>query len=218
MFENPIFSVRSPSRRERVEMANVGSGRRLPDIKDRRRIGHARHRGLTLLELMVTLAVLAILLSIGIPSLQSFFEGNRLKGAAQALAEDLQWSRSEAILRNRTLHLSFNAAAWCYGIAEQAGCDCAQTDPTASGACALSGPTAGSRVLKRVAAADFPGIAMTATIAETWFEPRRALARNGTLGFVSPSGTRLNVVLSRLGRVRICVPADAAGPMGYRPC
>jgi prepilin-type N-terminal cleavage/methylation domain-containing protein len=60
-----------------------------------------RSPGFTLLELMITLSVLAILASLGVPAMQEMLERNRLKGAAQALAEDLQWVRGEAIRRNR---------------------------------------------------------------------------------------------------------------------
>jgi len=64
------------------------------NISRARRVAPA---GFTLLELMITLSVLAILASLGVPAMQEMLERNRLKGAAQALAEDLQWVRGEAI-------------------------------------------------------------------------------------------------------------------------
>ncbi|MFN3957350.1 MAG: GspH/FimT family pseudopilin [Tepidimonas ignava] len=56
--------------------------------------------GFTLIELMVTLTVLAILLAIGVPSLQSFVTSSRLRAATQDLFESLQTARMEAIRRN----------------------------------------------------------------------------------------------------------------------
>ncbi|MBT9591514.1 MAG: GspH/FimT family pseudopilin [Thiobacillus sp.] len=59
-----------------------------------------KQSGTTLLELMVVLAVSAILLTIGIPSFASFASNNRLAGATNALVSSLHLARSEAIKRN----------------------------------------------------------------------------------------------------------------------
>lgn len=56
--------------------------------------------GATLLELMVTLAVSAILLGIGIPSFASLSHSSRLSGATNELVSSLHLTRSEAIKRN----------------------------------------------------------------------------------------------------------------------
>ena len=57
-------------------------------------------RGFTLIELMVTLAVAAILLTIGIPSFQQFIANNRASAGANELLAALQLARSEAVRRN----------------------------------------------------------------------------------------------------------------------
>lgn len=56
-------------------------------------------RGFTLVELMVTLAVLAILLGIAIPNMQQFVQNSRLRSQASELVGDLNLARSEAIRR-----------------------------------------------------------------------------------------------------------------------
>lgn len=58
-------------------------------------------RGFTLIELMVAVAVLAILVSIGVPALQGFIESSRLRAATHDLYSDLQLARLEAIRRNQ---------------------------------------------------------------------------------------------------------------------
>lgn len=58
--------------------------------------------GFTLLELMVTLAVLGIFLGIAVPSFQSSLTNSRLTTAANDLVGALQAARSEAIKRNAT--------------------------------------------------------------------------------------------------------------------
>jgi type IV fimbrial biogenesis protein FimT len=170
-------------------------------------IGRAsRMRGLTLLELLVVITILALLLGIALPATQDLIERNRLKAAAQALAEDLQWARSEAIKRNRVLGFSVDTAHWCYGIVDsQTGCDCRRA-PETEGACAL----------KRVLGEVFSGVRLESTLSLTRFEPRRATAINGSLTLTSPSGASIRVVLSRLGRVRFCTPGNAL--LGYESC
>ncbi len=59
-----------------------------------------RGAGFTLVELMVTIAVLAILLAIGIPAFASLIAANRLTSATNELVASLQTARTEAIRRN----------------------------------------------------------------------------------------------------------------------
>lgn len=59
-----------------------------------------RQSGLTLLEMVVTLAVLAILLTIAIPSFSAVMYTSRLSSATNDLVAALHLVRSEAIKRN----------------------------------------------------------------------------------------------------------------------
>lgn len=59
----------------------------------------SRRRGFTLIELMVTLAVAAILLTIGIPSFRDLMIKSRLSGQIQEFYGALSYARSEAIKR-----------------------------------------------------------------------------------------------------------------------
>lgn len=56
-------------------------------------------RGFTLIELMVTLAVLAILATVGIPAFQQLAAENRVSSQANATQAALQFARSEALKR-----------------------------------------------------------------------------------------------------------------------
>jgi type IV fimbrial biogenesis protein FimT len=59
-----------------------------------------KQSGVTLLELMVVLAVSAILLGIGIPSFATLTSSNRLASATNEMVSSLHLARSEAIKRN----------------------------------------------------------------------------------------------------------------------
>ena len=57
--------------------------------------------GFTLIELMVTVAVAAILLTVGVPSFQYILQSSRVSTQTNELVTGLSTARSEAIRRNR---------------------------------------------------------------------------------------------------------------------
>lgn len=62
--------------------------------------------GFTLIELMVVIAILAIVLSIGVPSFTNMVKNNRLTSAANDMVAMLQFARSEAVRRGRNVQVS----------------------------------------------------------------------------------------------------------------
>jgi type IV fimbrial biogenesis protein FimT len=57
-------------------------------------------RGVTLIELLVTLSVLSILLTVGVPSFNQFSTSSRLNSFSNTLFSHMTLARSEAIKRN----------------------------------------------------------------------------------------------------------------------
>jgi len=72
-------------------------------------------RGFTLLELMVTVAVAAILAVIAIPSFTSFIAGQQAKTGAHDLFLDLLYARSEAIKLNDEVYVTATDNDWANG-------------------------------------------------------------------------------------------------------
>lgn len=58
-------------------------------------------RGVTLLELLVTIAILAILVAIGLPGMRDFIVSNRLSSDVNGFIGLVNYARSEAIVRNQ---------------------------------------------------------------------------------------------------------------------
>ena len=87
-------------------------------------MGH-RQRGISLIEVMVTLSVVAILAAVAAPSFQSARDNSQMKGGTTALAADIEWARSQAIADATPTTVYFNPGAnWCYGIDNDGACDC----------------------------------------------------------------------------------------------
>lgn len=59
-----------------------------------------RESGFTLIELMLTIAVAAILLGVGIPSFSNMIETNRRTAVVNGLVTDIHAARAEAMARN----------------------------------------------------------------------------------------------------------------------
>lgn len=72
-------------------------------------------RGYTLIELMVTLSVVAILLGIAAPNFASFLGSARASADVQTLARSLMNARSEAVTRGETVRVTAVGGSWDQG-------------------------------------------------------------------------------------------------------
>jgi type IV fimbrial biogenesis protein FimT len=72
-------------------------------------------RGLTLIELMVVVALLAIVAAVAAPDMRSFASGMRIKSLANELTTDLLVARSEALKRNTSVTVAPNGSGWQTG-------------------------------------------------------------------------------------------------------
>ncbi len=59
--------------------------------------------GFTMIEVMITLVVVSILLSVAVPSLDSMIKNSRLSSRMNSIITDIHFSRSEAVKRGTTV-------------------------------------------------------------------------------------------------------------------
>ena len=151
-------------------------------------------RGFTLIELAITLAVMAVLGAIALPSVGASLERQRLHATAQALAADIAEARFEAARRGQSLHVQPTpGAAWCWSVAAEPGCPCG-----AAQACQL----------RNVRAADHPGVRLLSA-APLSLDPAGGVQPATAATLESRRGDRLRVDIGPMGRTRICAAAGA---------
>jgi len=173
-------------------------------------------RGFTLVELMISLLVLAILAALATPSFTDFFERNRVRGAADEVVSLISNARAESVKNDLDVSIAMRGSgtAWCLGANAAAAavggapagpaspCDC-----TDASACQVGG----QRLV--VASGDYRDVSVrTALASDLFFDSTLgALAPLGTgvLTLTSPHGKYdVSVQVGALGQARLCTPPD----------
>lgn len=83
------------------------------------------HSGFTLIELMVILAVLAIVIGFGVPQLSGILQSNRIVDSLNNLSAHLTYARTEAVRRSACVGVvPFDASNWALGWQVYVDSDC----------------------------------------------------------------------------------------------
>jgi len=190
-----------------------------------------RDGGFTLIEMMVTIVVLAILIAVAVPSFSDFIEKARLRGAADALSSQFTVARTEAVRadRNVTLSVVGEDGVWCTGARQFAAAGTAGlVDASGSASCDCSDTPAACMVAGNQSVVDsgaFAGVDLQDADALSFTFDRKT----GTLldltahtlklrSAEDPDRFGLNVVTTPMGHARTCIPDGYASFGGYRPC
>jgi type IV fimbrial biogenesis protein FimT len=168
-------------------------------------------RGFSLIELLITISIVAILAALAAPSFTRMIESRRLIAATEGVYAHLQFARSEAVKLHTDLNLSVKTgAAWCMGISNNASCDC-----STAGACVYGASSATATLERNLKGSDYPNVTLTSPSANINYvvnNTRGTLGATGdTIELSSPSGLKTRVIFSRLGRIRFCTTSSTGG-------
>ena len=167
--------------------------------------------GLTLVELLVVVAISAILLAVAIPSFFSLINASRLRGAADILMADFRLTMTESSKRGDNVLVSFqrdsDGSNWCYGLSALTSCNCREAN-----SCLINDAE------HVVRGTNFAGILATPTHSNYWFKPKRATITAGNITFTARDGKQLRVLVSGYGRIRPCSPSGNSNISGVPIC
>jgi prepilin peptidase dependent protein A/type IV fimbrial biogenesis protein FimT len=167
--------------------------------------------GLTLLELLITISILVLVVSLGSPAITSIQKNMQLKAAAESSYFAFQQARATAITQSIDVTVAiYPGENWCAALSDSGLCDC-----TISNECSING------VENKVDFADYRFVSIDKVTFGVdnvaVFDANRGLAIGHAGSVVFTDGDKqLKVILSNMGRVRICAVDSSIG--GYQAC
>lgn len=150
-------------------------------------------RGASLIEMMIVVAIIAILASLSTPMISTYLQNAKLRSSADELKEALELSRSEAIKRNDTIKFTvLNGGGWRIEAYTNDVLTTLAAKPSASGA--------NVAVITNNSVIRFDGSGRADVAATLQVTP--VFGSCATL-------TCLHIEVNRFGKIKVCNPATA---------
>lgn len=170
-------------------------------------------RGVTLIETLSGLAVVSVTVGLAAPALDALRQRMELHGAAAQIETDLQFARSEAVARSRTVRMTLHESIG-------GSCTIVHTGPAAACSCAgAAGASCGAagEVLRSMWLPADGRVRIRSAVRSVTFDPvKGTVTPTATLRIESRDGRALHQVVNLLGRVRTCSPGGKLP--GERTC
>lgn len=181
-------------------------------------------RGFSLVEVMMSIVLLAIGMALAIPSYRDMVEKRQVTNGAEQLASFINTAQGVAMKTNEVVTVSYSHSDennWCIGaIAGNTACDCTQIDTTATDYCQIASQPF---ILDNTQTNDLELMHNMSGDGAYAFDPIRGLFMDLNDGLTvelrSPSEDfRLNLVVNSSGRVILCSEDSSHAVPGYATC
>jgi type IV fimbrial biogenesis protein FimT len=186
-----------------------------------------RQAGMTLIELMIGIVLLAILLALGAPTFFRWTQNSQIRNAAEAIQNGLMLARAEAVRRNTTVRFQLVTTATNACALDPAGTNWVVSldNPATHCADAPSDTTAPRIIQVRSAAEGSRNAVVNGNgVSLITFNGMGQASGAATINVTNPTGGTcaaagpmrcMNVTVATGGQIRMCDPARAAGdPQG----
>lgn len=166
-----------------------------------------RARGVTLIECLCAISIVATSLGLAMPSLKNWQERQALLSAAAELETDIQYARSQAVAHNAAVHLTVRTApdGACYVMHTGDADDCTCTSDNRT-------ICTGSAAMLRYSAYPERGAVKLLTRNTTLtFNPRLGTVTPAATFKLQASSATVHQIVSIMGRTRSCSPDKIPG-------
>jgi prepilin-type N-terminal cleavage/methylation domain-containing protein len=165
-------------------------------------------RGITLIELMVVVALMAIVISLVAPSMRELLAAQRVQSINAELVGNLQYARAEAVRRNLPVFLRFssNSTRTCYVIylaAVHGTCNCLYGTGTA---CTGDHEEIRTVVVPRTLSVALAASSSVSTIVNFDKDTGRTTPNTFTVDVASTVRGTLRTTVNATGRPTVCSP------------
>ncbi len=172
-----------------------------------------RQRGLTLVELAVTLALAAILVGLAVPSFSAWQGNSRIRASADTIHAGLRLARAESITRNTSVTFTLQANGdWTVGCTTvTAQCPAnihSRPGAEVRGGLTLVATQRDNNVASGPAAVVFDSLGRPGTVDASL---RRVDITVPTSIMPTAQSRPLRIMLTDLGQTRLCDPAATGG-------
>lgn len=175
-----------------------------------------QQRGFNIVELMIVVAIMAILLSLGLPAFTTYFANLKVRTTAEGFLSGLQLTRADAVRRNAGVEFLLTndaptgaATANANGInwVVRSGATLIEGKSGAEGSSSTEGGVSPIQIVGSVASITFNGLGGTNLAGPATFQ-----FTNNAGGACAPAGPIrcLNVIVDPGGRIKLCDPAATA--------
>lgn len=180
-----------------------------------KRSGLRQIQGVTLIEMVVTILVLAIILAYAIPSYRDLSERRALQGVANGIVSSVVAAKEEAIKRDQVVRVQFSTLGKgvCVGATVAASCDC-----STAGSCPLAVFPASAKELRMVETKTAPAFVGSGTGFS--IDPKTGMLNDptntGEVELQTSLGYAVKVRVNAMARPRIC--ASGKDMPGVKKC